>query len=95
MTSITDKNRINQIYKLMRGGDSRCPHKIGDRVEKVTIEEDDLTPDGEKGTVVGSIWLEDNTEGLEDSYLVKYDNRSKDEVIFCIGLKLKELKDEQ
>lgn len=65
--------RDSFVDKMMEG-DNRCDFKVGDRVKKATYEEGDVHAKGTPGIVVGSMYIEDQTDDYSEAYLVIFNN---------------------
>lgn len=71
-----EDDKFEEFKSRMRNGDPRCRFQYGDRVFKARlIEEEELTPIGTKGTIVGSFWIEEH-ELYKDAYMVIWDGGS-------------------
>lgn len=68
-------DEVNAFIARIKKGDPRCSLKVGDRVVKVLkLEAEELNPIGAKGTVVGSMYMDDPKSQDKEAYWVKWDH---------------------
>ena len=71
------------LLEALLKGDERAPLKIGWRIVKIAGDEGDISPIGEKGEVLGSMFSVE----VGAAYLVKWDNFPAPVIV--VGWKIK------
>jgi len=81
---------MKRFWEMIQKGDPRCRFQPGDRVYKArSIEENELTPIGTKGTVIGAMYIDDTTAIDKDAYWIFWDGNPM--AITSVGRRLEKL----